>query len=117
MTGIPIFNVNNNCSTGSTALLMARNAIAYGQYECTLALGFEKMEKGSLGSKYMDRVNPVQSHVLQMAQNVEISSAPMAPQMFGNAAVEHMNKYGTTHTQIAKIAYKNHLHSVNNPYS
>src|SRR6516225_11625939 len=54
MTGIPIFNVNNNCSTGSTALYLARQAIEGGLAECVLVVGFEKMEKGALGSKYTD---------------------------------------------------------------
>lgn len=51
MYGIPIFNVNNNCSTGSTALLIAKEAIESGLNDCVLALGFEKMERGSLSSK------------------------------------------------------------------
>ena len=50
MTGIPITNVNNNCSTGSTALYAAANAIRGGLADCTLALGFEKMQPGSLTS-------------------------------------------------------------------
>ena len=55
LTGIPVFNVNNNCSTGSTALNLAEQGVGGGLAECVLALGFEKMEKGSLGSKYGDR--------------------------------------------------------------
>ena len=55
MTGIPIYNVNNNCSTGSTALFMAKQFIEGGISDCVMALGFEKMEKGSLGIKYDDR--------------------------------------------------------------
>src|SRR4026209_1137035 len=57
LNGIPVFNVNNNCSTGSTALMLAKQAIEGGLYECVLALGFEKMEKGALASKYTDRTN------------------------------------------------------------
>ncbi len=44
-------------------------------------------------------------------------AAPPAPQMFGNAGREHMEKYGTTKEQIALIAVKNHEHSTRNPYS
>ena len=51
MTGIPIFNVNNNCATGSTALFMASQFISGGIVDCVLALGFEKMQKGSLAAK------------------------------------------------------------------
>jgi len=48
---------------------------------------------------------------------VGISNDPIAAQLFGNAGIEHMQKYGTKPEHFAKIAYKNHLHSVNNPYS
>lgn len=48
LTGIPVVNVNNNCSTGSTALYLAKTAIQSGQSHCVLALGFEKMQRGSL---------------------------------------------------------------------
>ncbi|MCC7134359.1 MAG: hypothetical protein IT352_16995, partial [Gemmatimonadales bacterium] len=58
LTGIPIFNVNNNCSTGSTALFLARQAVAAGQAECALALGFEQMAPGALGAVFQDRPTP-----------------------------------------------------------
>ena len=50
LTGIPIFNVNNNCATGSSALHMANQVVAGGLSDCVLAVGFEKMQRGSLGS-------------------------------------------------------------------
>ncbi len=117
LTGIPIYNVNNNCSTGSTALFLAKQLVEGGVADCVLAVGFEKMEKGSLGAKYMDRTNPMDKHMLQMMQLREFAGAPPAPWMFGNAAREHMEKYGSTADQYAKIGWKNHKHSVNNPYS
>jgi len=115
--GIPIYNVNNNCSTGSTALFMAKQFVEGGLAECTMALGFEKMEKGSLGVKYTDRTNPMDKHFQLMIDQRGFAKAPPAPQMFGNAGIEHMEKYGTTKEQFAKIGWKNHKHSVNNPYS
>jgi sterol carrier protein 2 len=117
MTGIPIYNVNNNCSTGSTALFMAKQFVEGGIADCVMALGFEKMEKGSLGAKYMDRINPMDKHVELMAALRGFAPAPPAAQMFGNAGREHMERYGTTALQFAKIGWKNHKHSVNNPYS
>ncbi|XP_045482604.1 sterol carrier protein 2 [Harmonia axyridis] len=113
MTGIPIFNVNNNCSTGSSALLIAKEFIESGK-DCVLAVGFEKMDKGSLTSKFMDRTNPMDKHVTLMADLVGLNAAPITAQMFGNAGLEHMRKYGTKAEHFAKIAYKNHKHSVNN---
>lgn len=62
-TGCPIYNVNNNCATGSTALMMAKQFIESGSNDCVLALGFEKMETGSVMPKYMDRTNPLDKHV------------------------------------------------------
>ena len=63
MTGVPIYNVNNNCATGSSALHLGKNLIAGGVYKCVLAAGFEKMQRGSLGSNFKDRTNPIQSFV------------------------------------------------------
>ncbi|TOF82046.1 lipid-transfer protein, partial [Vibrio parahaemolyticus] len=85
--------------------------------DCVLALGFEKMERGSLTNKFNDRENPIEKHVLCLANMAEIERAPMTAQLFGNAGIEHMKKYGTTPVHLAKIAYKNHKHSTNNPYS
>ncbi|MCI4377866.1 hypothetical protein PGIGA_G00208180 [Pangasianodon gigas] len=117
LSGIPIINVNNNCSTGSTALFMARQLVQGGLADCVLALGFEKMERGSLSSKYMDRTNPMDKHMEVMINRYGMAAAPAAPQMFGNAGREHMEKYGTKPEHFAKIAWKNHKHSTNNPYS
>ncbi|XP_014256751.1 non-specific lipid-transfer protein [Cimex lectularius] len=117
MTGIPIYNVNNNCSTGSTALMMAKQIVETGQADCALALGFEKMEPGSLTSKFMDRTNPMDKHVEALADIAGLDASPITAQLFGNAGLEHMEKYGTKPEHLAKIAYKNHKHSTNNPYS
>jgi acetyl-CoA acyltransferase len=115
LSGIPIVNVNNNCSTGSTALFMARQAVAGGITDCALALGFEKMEKGSLGVKYTDRTNPIDRHLMSMFELREPEQSPFAPQMFGNAGREHIEKYGSEPDHYAWIGWKNHKHSVNNP--
>jgi acetyl-CoA acyltransferase len=117
LTGIPVINVNNNCSTGSTALFMARQAIKGGLADCVLALGFEKMEKGSLGVKYTDRTNPIDKHAMAMFELRDPEASPPAPQMFGNAGREHMERYGSQADHYAWIGWKNHKHSVNNPYA
>jgi acetyl-CoA acyltransferase len=117
LTGIPVVNVNNNCSTGSTALFMARQAIRGGLADCVLALGFEKMEKGSLGVKYTDRTNPIDKHAMAMFALRDPEQSPAAPQMFGNAGREHMERYGSQPDHYAWIGWKNHKHSVNNPFA
>jgi acetyl-CoA acyltransferase len=116
MTGIPITNVNNNCATGSTALFLAARAIRGGLADCALALGFEKMQPGSLSTSYTDREQPLMRHIQAEAELFEFAFPP-APWMFGAAGVEHMQRYGTTTEQFAKIGEKNHRHSVNNPYA
>jgi acetyl-CoA acetyltransferase len=116
MTGIPVVNVNNNCSTGSSALYLAARAIKGGLADCTIALGFEKMQPGSLGSTYEDREQPMEKHILAMAEISEVLFPP-APWMFGAAGREHMREYGSTAEHFAKIGHKNHKHSVNNPYA
>jgi sterol carrier protein 2 len=117
LTGIPIVNVNNNCSTGSSALFLARQAVQSGSVQCALACGFEQMKPGSLSSIWNDRTNPMDKHFQVMAGLRGFANAPGAAQLFGNAGKEHMDKYGTTSTHFAKIGWKNHKHSVNNPYA
>lgn len=116
MTGIPITNVNNNCSTGSTALYLATQSIRGGLADCALALGFEKMQPGSLSMAYQDREQPLMRHIKAESELFEFAFPP-APWMFGAAGLEHMQRYGTTTEQFAKIGEKNHRHSVNNPYA
>ena len=116
MTGIPVFNVNSNCSTGSSALYLAAQAVRTGSADVTLALGFEKMNPGSLGTTFDDRVQPMAEHFQALAEISEVLFPP-APWMFGAAGREHMQKYGSTLEHFAKIGYKNHKHSVNNPYA
>ena len=116
MSGIPVLNVNSNCSTGSSALLLAAQAIRGGIADCTLALGFEKMQLGSLEAMFTDRVHPLACHIELLAQLFEMS-LPIAPWMFGAAGREHMRDYGSEPEHFAKIGYKNHKHSVNNPYA
>ncbi len=117
LTGIPIVNVNNNCSTGSSALYLARRAVQGGLVDCALAVGFEKMEKGSLGMKYTDRTPALDKHMGRMFEVRDPEESPFAPQMFGNAGRDHMDKYGSKPEHFAWIGWKNHKHSVNNPYA
>jgi acetyl-CoA acyltransferase len=117
LTGIPVVNVNNNCSTGSSALFLARQALKGGIVDCALAVGFEKMERGSLGMKYTDRTSAMDKHMTRMFELREPETSPFAPQMFGNAGRDHMDKYGSQPEHYAWIGWKNHKHSVNNPYA
>jgi acetyl-CoA acetyltransferase len=115
LTGLPVVNVNNNCSTGSTALFLATQAVRGGA-DCVLALGFEKMQKGSLTASHDDREQPMMKHLLALAELYEFAM-PAAPYMFGAAGQEHMKRYGTTVEQFARIGEKNHRHSADNPFA
>ncbi|MEU8878142.1 lipid-transfer protein [Streptomyces javensis] len=117
LTGIPVVNVNNNCATGSTALYLARQAVAYGIVDCALAVGFERMQSGSLKPMYTDRTNPLQRHIDRMSEIHPPEPSPFSPQLFGNAGRAHMERYGSKPEHFAWIAWKNHKHSVNNPYA
>ncbi|MFO0697496.1 MAG: lipid-transfer protein [Polyangiales bacterium] len=117
LTGIPVFNVNNNCSTGSSALMLAVDAVRGGLVECALALGFEKMEKGALASKFDDRKTPLQDFVGVMNEVQGFTSAPAAAQMFGGAGREHRFRYGTKKETFAQIAVKARRHAANNPFA
>ena len=117
LTGIPVVNVNNNCSTGSSALVLARQAIEGGLAECVIALGFEKMERGALGAKFNDRENPMSQHAQVMMDTQGFNQAPPAAQMFGGAGREYRWKYGTKRETFGKIAEKARQHAANNPYA
>lgn len=115
MSGIPIVNVNNNCSTGSTALFLARQAVASGAAECVLVLGFEQMKPGALGSVYDDRPSPFDDFDAVTDQLVGMPEIPLALRYFGGAGLSHMKKYGTQLETFAKIRAKASRHAMNNP--
>ena len=166
MRGVPIYNVNNNCATGSTALFMAQQVrlrmvalllllqlqrsshtlklvgwysqlIAGGIADCTLALGFEKMFRGSLPIASEDREQPIEKHmkVVRLLHTSPTSNhmtpppnpfpasfqtmakhmggfekAPPAPWLFACAGREHMKRFGTSAESFARVAVKNHKH-------
>ncbi|MFF4543344.1 beta-ketoacyl synthase N-terminal-like domain-containing protein [Streptomyces sp. NPDC001406] len=128
LTGVPVYNVNNNCATGSTALMLARQLVEGGAADCVLALGFEKMKKGALGggadggarggaADGWGSTSPVARHYGIMATRHGFEMTPPTAQIFGDAAREHMERYGTTEAQLAAVAAKNHRHSAHNPYA
>ncbi|MEY9965464.1 acetyl-CoA acyltransferase [Streptacidiphilus sp. MAP12-16] len=118
LTGIPVYNVNNNCATGSSALMMARQFVAGGINDCVLAVGFEKMSRGALGAGKGAgdfATSPLARHYGVMAARHGFEMTPPTAQIFGNAAREHMERYGTTAEQLALVGVKNHRHSAANP--
>ena len=117
LTGIPIFNVNNNCSTGSTALMLAKQAIEGGIVDCVLVVGFEQMEPGALGSKFTDRTPPIGLHFDVMSEVQGFGQGPATAQMFGGAGREYMWEHGTKRETFGQISVKARQHAKNNPYA
>ena len=115
MTGIPVVNVNNNCSTGSTALFLARQAVESGAADCVIALGFEQMKPGALGSYYNDRPTPFEPFDRICEELVGQPEVPLAIRYFGGAGMAHMDKYGTKAETFAKIRAKASRHAARNP--
>ena len=115
MTGIPICNVNNNCSTGSTALFLARQAIETGAVDCALALGFEQMMPGALGTHFNDRPTPFDEFNNATEALVGAPDVPLAIRYFGGAGRAHMRKYGTSLETFARIRAKASRHAKSNP--
>lgn len=114
MTGIPVVNVNNNCATGSTALFLARQAVASGAVDCVLALGFEHMNPGALGIVFNDRPNPLERFDQVTGELVD-ADLPMALRYFGGAGLAHMHEFGTCLNTFAKIRAKASRHASRNP--
>ncbi|MCC8939440.1 lipid-transfer protein [Bradyrhizobium sp. Arg68] len=115
MTGIPIVNVNNNCSTGSTALFLARQAIESGAADCVMTLGFEQMKPGALGAVFTDRPSAFDDFDAAADKLVDAPGVPLALRYFGGAGLSHMKKYGTPLSAFAKVRAKASRHAKNNP--
>ncbi|NEW45751.1 lipid-transfer protein [Nocardia cyriacigeorgica] len=117
VTGIPVVNVNNNCSTGSSALFLARQAIEHGVADVVLAVGFEQMQRGALTMSYTDRPSPFDTFGIVVDGLQGASEAPFAAQYFGGAGREYAEKYGMDPAVFAQIAVKARRHAANNPYA
>lgn len=111
LTGIPITNVNNNCATGSTALVHAATLVRSGAARCALALGFERMAPGPLGGGSKkgdgdgdDRPSPLVTLFAAAARaSPGADRGPPNPRVFGAAAAEYFGRYGGGVQHLAKI--------------
>lgn len=118
MSGIPVINVNNNCSSGSTALFLARQAVQSGAVECALAFGFEEMRPGALGSAWDDRTSPLGLFDTKLNEIApDAPPAPIALRVFGCAANEYLANTGADPDIFAKVAVKTRSHAIKSPYS
>ena len=121
LSGIPIFNVNNNCASGSTALYLARQAVESGAVECALAFGFEQMPAGAIENVFTDRIPPL-ARFMEAAREMPglqdaPKSLPIVGLLFGAQYLEMKSRYGYTDETFAKITVKARQHAANNPCS
>ncbi len=112
--GIPVFNVNNACCSGSTALLLARQAILSGQVDCALAFGFEEMQPGALPSLWPDR-ECVAQRIDHMLDERRAEPSPHAIRWFGSAGRQYLDQYDADQRLFAKVAVKTRKHASANP--
>ena len=115
LSGVPIVNVNNNCSTGSTALFLARQAVVSGGVDCVLAVGFEQMVPGALAMNFTDRPSPLGALDEATDELCDMPELPMAVRYFAGAGESHMRRYGTKLETFAKVRAKASRHAVRNP--
>lgn len=130
--GVPIYNVENACASGSTAVHLAVQSLRAGATDVALALGAEKMvvrdkmKTLSLFEAGWDVSTAEENYatLVRMGEGIVVpagseSDRPYSKFMAIYAAMcrWHMKTYGTTQRQIAAVCAKNHNHSVHNPYS
>jgi acetyl-CoA acetyltransferase len=118
INGIPIFNVNNNCASGSSAFALATQAVESGNAECAMALGFEEMMPGAIDVIFPQKVTPLQRHEDAIAKIMNFSeeerAVPPAIAMFG-AQVDAVLDSGVSEETIASMSVKSRRHATANP--
>ncbi|UUZ70356.1 lipid-transfer protein [Polaromonas sp. P2-4] len=116
LSGIPVFNLNNNCATGSSALFLARQAVESGMVECAIALGFDQMVPGALKGAYDDRPSPMTRFAEVMTEHQGyLSDTPRAAQFFGGAGRDYIKQYGIRPDTFGRISVKARQHAARNP--
>ena len=104
MTGIPIFNVENACASGTSALRAAAMAVGFGIAKVALAVGFEVMGRGAIPTGGDERL-----------ESLARAGAPAMPSMFASLFQQHSQRYGTTVEQMAMVSVKNRGYGAMNP--
>jgi len=115
VTGIPVYNVNGACASGSLGLSLARQAVASGAAECVLAVGFEQMTRGVPPTFSSDRPSPWDKMLELAHSKYGESEAPMAAQLFGAAAREYMERYDCSAELFGLVTVKARKHAALNP--
>ena len=119
ITGVPIYNVNNNCASGSSAFALAVQAVEGGTVDCAIAVGFEEMSPGAIDLVFPAKTSPLARHSESVAKLMGLTHAeqqlPPAVCMFGVQAEMLQKEYGVSELALAKIAIKARKHAAHNP--
>jgi acetyl-CoA acyltransferase len=119
-TGIPVYNVQNACATGATALRTVAMAIKAGEADMGLAVGVEKLSgAGLLGARPRGEQEGAWKRSGRFGAVAPpdgfIGTETMAG-VFAQVGMEYGHRYGGTDFELfARISEKNHAHSVLNP--
>jgi acetyl-CoA acetyltransferase len=103
ITGLPITNIENACSSSSSAFRQAYIAVAAGVYDVVLVLGVEKLTKFGGGTLPLEK------------EDFEVTHGLVMPALYGMRARRYMHDYGLTEEQLAGVAVKAHKHGAKNP--
>jgi acetyl-CoA acetyltransferase len=103
LTGMPIINVENACSSSSSALAEAWTAVASGRHDIVLVVGVEKLTKFGGGTLPLER------------EDWEVNQGMVMPALYAMRAKRYMHEYGLTARQLAEVSVKAHDHGALNP--
>ncbi len=123
---VPVFNVENACASGSSALSLAITSVRAGESEIALAVGVEKMNVGdrmrsmTVFDGAYDVSDPAALDRILRDLGGDVDLSAVGPRsrfmdIYAAMARSHMAAYGSTQRQLAAVAAKNHRHSVANP--
>lgn len=138
LLGIPIFNIDNACASASSAFNLAWSAVAYGQYECVIAVGAEKLThpdkqrtfQAFNGAVDVERIEQLMALAAQQ-QKAKAAAAPAAEKkqaeggpdhspfmdIYASGARRYMEVTGATTEDLADVAVKNRYHASLNPHA
>ena len=110
--GIPVFNVENACASGSTALNMASLAIDAGAYETVAVVGSEKMSDPN------DRTLPIRA--LSGAADIAMidrtdANHSVFMDSYAERARRRIAEQGWEASDFARVSVKNRHHAAHNP--
>ncbi len=103
ITGLPIVNIENACSSSSTAFREAYIAVGAGVYDAVLVIGVEKLTKFGGGTLPLEK------------EDWEVSHGLVMPALYAMRAKRYMHEYGLTEDQLAMVSVKARKHGALNP--